>query len=134
MIDSAGRVKIMDFGIAHQSHGNATMTQTNASGTPPYMAPEQGFGSVSKSADLYALAVMTYEMLTGVRPFRGPDFLEPKLRGEFAPATKVNPALPPSIDGFFARALAPDPTQRHTDAAEFARALNESLDDILNRA
>jgi tetratricopeptide (TPR) repeat protein len=127
MLDAAGQAKIMDFGIAHQSRNDASLTKTGISGTPPYMAPEQAFGSVSKSADLYSLAVMTYEMLTGVRPFSGPDFMEPKLRGQFVPPASVNPALPRAIDGFFVRALHPDPTKRHADAAEFARALNEAL-------
>ena len=127
MIDASGCAKIMDFGIAHQSRSDASQTKTGASGTPPYMAPEQAFGSVSKSADLYALAVMTYEMLTGVRPFPGPDFLGPKLRGEFPAAAGLNPALPGSVDGFFKRALDPDPAKRHADADEFARALDEAL-------
>jgi tetratricopeptide (TPR) repeat protein len=134
MIDVAGAAKVMDFGIAHQARGAATMTQTSVSGTPPYMSPEQGFGSVSKASDLYALAVMTYEMLTGVRPFDGPDFLEPKLRKEFVPASTLNPALGPGVDDFFATALDPDPTKRPADAAAFALALGRALDATPSRA
>jgi tetratricopeptide (TPR) repeat protein len=134
MIDAAGSAKVMDFGIAHQSRGAATMTKTQASGTPPYMSPEQGFGSVSKASDLYALGVMTYEMLTGARPFEGPDFLEPKLRKEFSAASSLNPALGPGVDEFFSRALDPDPTKRPADAAAFALALGRALDAAPSRA
>lgn len=134
MIDASGSAKVMDFGIAHQSRSASTMTQTSVSGTPPYMSPEQGFGSVSKSSDLYALAVMTYEMLTGVRPFSGPDFLEPKLRKEFTPASRVNAALGPAVDAFFDRALEPDPTKRPPDAAAFAFELGRALSATPSRA
>jgi serine/threonine-protein kinase len=134
MLDSAGAAKVMDFGIAHRASGAATMTQTSASGTPPYMSPEQALGSVSKASDLYALGVMTYEMLTGVRPFNGPDYLEPKLRREFMPATQAAPGLPAAVDAFFSRALDPDPTKRPADAAAFALALGRAFDATPSRA
>ncbi len=119
-------VKVMDFGIAHQATSTG-LTRTSASGTPPYMAPEQGMGSVSKSSDLYALGVMTYEMLAGVRPFEGPDFLEPKLRKEFPPVTQRAPALPAGLDAFFAAALDPDPTKRPATGAAFLQAYRQAL-------
>lgn len=122
MISDDGEIKVMDFGIAHQSLHGGAFTQTSASGTPPYMAPEQAMGSVSSASDLYALGVMTYELLAGERPFAGPDFLGPKLRGEFAPVTSRKSALPARLDAFFASALSPDPTRRPADAAAFASA------------
>jgi len=122
MISDSGELKVMDFGIAHQSMNGGAFTQTSASGTPPYMAPEQAMGSVSPSSDLYALAVMAYELLAGVRPFPGPDFLGPKIRGEYAPVTSRRTGLPARLDGFFASALSPDPARRPADAAAFAAA------------
>ncbi|MBI2787867.1 MAG: protein kinase [Elusimicrobia bacterium] len=119
-------VKVMDFGIAHQATTTG-LTRTEASGTPPYMSPEQGMGSVSKASDLYALGVMTYEMVAGVRPFEGPDFLEPKLRKEFAPVTQRGRALPAGLDAFFASALDPDPTKRPATGAAFLLAFRQSL-------
>ena len=68
------------------------------------------------------------------RPFNGPDYLEPKLRGEFSPATTVNPSLPSGIDAFFARALNPDPTKRPADAAAFAEEFGRALDATPSRA
>jgi len=122
MISDEGQIKVMDFGIAHQSvHGN-DFTKTSASGTPPYMAPEQAMGSVSSASDLYALGVMAYELLAGGRPFNGPDFLGPKLRGEFETATSRRPSLPPKLDAFFASALSPDPSRRPVNAEAFASA------------
>jgi len=126
MVTKAGSAKVMDFGIAHQSQAATALTRTGASGTPPYMAPEQAMGSVSKASDLYALGVMTYEMLTGVRPFAGPDFLEQKLRCVYAPASQRDPALPRGLDAFFATALDPDPTKRPASADEFLQALNRA--------
>lgn len=122
MVTDDGQLKVMDFGIAHQSLGGGAFTQTSASGTPPYMAPEQAMGSVSSASDLYALGVMAYELLAGVRPFAGPDFLGPKMRGEFAPVTSRKASLPARLDAFFASALSPDPTRRPKDAAAFAAA------------
>jgi tetratricopeptide (TPR) repeat protein/tRNA A-37 threonylcarbamoyl transferase component Bud32 len=129
MLGPDGSAKVMDFGIAHQASGAATMTRTaTAAGTPPYMAPEQSLGSVSKASDLYSLAVVAYELLTGARPFDGPDYLEPKLRKEFAPATGRNAALPKALDAFFAKALDPDPTKRFSGARDFSKAFGSALE------
>ena len=129
MIATNGTTKVMDFGIAHQSRSAATqMTQTIACGTPPYMAPEQGLGSVSKASDLYALGVMTYELLTGQRPFQGPNYLDQKLQKVYAPATTLNPTLPAAIDHFFATALDPDPTKRPASASAFMEAFGRACD------
>jgi tetratricopeptide (TPR) repeat protein len=126
MVTRDGFVKVMDFGIAHQSQNGRNMTMTAASGTPPYMAPEQALGSVSKASDLYALAVMSYEMLTGVRPFEGPDFLEQKLRKVYLPPSRRDSSLPQSLDAFFDIALDPDPTKRPASGDEFLQAFSRA--------
>jgi eukaryotic-like serine/threonine-protein kinase len=126
MVGEDGACKVMDFGIAHEARTSSVATQTAAWGTPPYMAPEQEMGRVSRESDLYALAVMAYEMLIGQRPFPGPDFLDQKLRRDFPPPTRAAPALPRGADGFFTRALEPDAARRFHSGAEFLQALDET--------
>ncbi len=126
MITPDGTAKVMDFGIAHQASGDNTLTTTAASGSPPYMAPEQAFGSVSQAADIYALAVMTYEMLTGARPFNGPNYLEQKLQKIYAPPSERDASLGPGLDAFFSNAFDPDPTKRPQEAGKFLRGFEEA--------
>ena len=77
MIDTEGRVKVLDFGLAAQIQTSMTrvsMALQGTSGTAPYMAPEQWKGwAQGAAADQYALAVMTYEMLAGHLPFESTD-------------------------------------------------------------
>lgn len=70
LITQDGRAKLADFGLARPlSTANTQLTATNAvMGTPDYMAPEQWQGKADHRADIYALGVMLYEMLTGTRP------------------------------------------------------------------
>ncbi|UPT75787.1 MAG: hypothetical protein M0D55_09005 [Elusimicrobiota bacterium] len=85
------------------------------------------------ASDLYALAVMTYELLCGKRPFIGPDYLGPKMRGEFVPITRQRPALPAQLDAFFSMALSPDPSRRPADALAFRKALEGCWDASMPR-
>ena len=100
LLDRDGRVKIADFGIA--SLVGATGEK---SGTPPYMAPEQSGGTVDRRADIYALGVVLYEMLTGERPER--DLV--------APSRKVS--IDVRIDEIVLRALEIDPELRYQQAS-----------------
>ena len=125
MVEAGGGCKVMDFGIAHQSSAATVLTRTSASGTPPYMSPEQAMGSVSKASDLYALSVMAYELLSGRRPFAGPDFLEQKLNCAFTPPSGLG--LPSKLDGFFAKGLEPDPTKRFASAQDLLAGLDAAL-------
>lgn len=102
LLDRDGRIKIADFGIA--SLVGATGEK---SGTPPYMAPEQESGSVDRRADIYALGVVLYEMLTGERPAK--DIV--------APSRKVQVDV--KIDELVLRALEKEPERRYQTAGEF---------------
>ncbi|MCF7674495.1 MAG: protein kinase, partial [Akkermansiaceae bacterium] len=104
LLDREGRVKIADFGIATLVGATA-----ERSGTPPYMAPEQeaADGKVDHRADIYALGVVFYEMLTGERPAK--DLI--------APSKKVQ--LDVRIDEIVLHALEQEPERRYQTAGEF---------------
>jgi serine/threonine-protein kinase len=126
-----GHAIVADFGIALavQSAGGARMTQTGLSlGTPQYMAPEQAMGdrTIDHRVDQYALAAVTYELLTGEPPHTGPtaQAIVAKLLSEpVRPATVLRPAVPPHVDAALQVALAKLPADRFASVREFAEAL-----------
>jgi tetratricopeptide (TPR) repeat protein len=131
MLDAAGRVKVMDFGIARMAKDAATrysMTNT-VIGTPPYMAPEQEQGHVRRESDVYALAVCAYEMLTGKLPFvgLGAGMLMNKINMKFVPPSHAIAGMPEGLDAVFAKAFQADPDARYRTPQEFADALEAAL-------
>jgi eukaryotic-like serine/threonine-protein kinase len=127
-------VKLLDFGIAkHQRPQRAGITEVDAIfGTPPYMSPEQilSAGSVDCRADLWALSVVIFEMLTGACPFAGPTPAAVCLKiqaGEFARPSEVRPGLPRAVDAWFKRAFHLDIRVRFTSADELLRELRQAL-------
>ncbi len=127
MMDSEGRVKVMDFGIARQAKDALTkLSMTNTvCGTPPYMAPEQEQGMVCKESDIYSLGVVAYELLSGSLPFEGAPgaMLLAKMSGRYDALSSRVSDLPPGADAVIARALHPDPSVRYRRPSEFAAAL-----------
>ena len=125
MVTGEGVVKVMDFGIAHKSKVTvAKLTQQEAWGTPPYMAPEQEMGHVSKESDIFALGAVLYEMLTGKMPFEGPNFLAQKQAMDYVKPKAARGDLPAAIDEVLGKALVPDPAVRYHSAAELIAALD----------
>ncbi|MCX5789296.1 MAG: protein kinase [Elusimicrobia bacterium] len=124
MLTPQGKALVMDFGLAHRvSETVARLTGLQSSGTPPYMAPEQELGAASRESDLYSLAVMLYEALTGSQPFPGPNYLAQKREMVFRLPTQAAPELPRGLDDFMRRALAVEPSARFHSASEFLREL-----------
>ncbi len=120
MITSDGLVKILDFGIAKLSDSSAIHT-TGALGTTAYMSPEQASAaSLDHRTDLWSLGIVLYEMLTGVRPFRGnePAILHGLLHVDPEPVTRRRPDAPPAIESALARALAKRAADRYASAHE----------------
>ncbi len=123
-----GRPKLMDFGVAHLESSSMT-AQGHFFGSPSYMAPEQvSGGEVAAAADLFSLAVVAYEMLTGHRPFEGASITAIMYRvvNEDPPAPRQwDFDLPPVFDDIFKRALSKNPAERYPDAAALVRALEK---------
>jgi serine/threonine protein kinase/outer membrane protein assembly factor BamB len=127
MVDTNDHVFLVDFELAWLSD---TPSSTNAGmlfGTPRYMAPEQIRGDpVDGRADIYSLAAVLFEMLTGQPPFIGestPALLYHHLYTAPPPVTEINPSLPTSVETALLRALAKRPLNRFETAAEFGLAL-----------
>jgi len=120
---AAGRIVLMDFGSAHASAAPGS----GPPGTPLYSAPEVLRGAkASPRADLYALGVVLYRLVTGCYPVEAKtvEELKQKLdRGDTVPLRVRRPDLPAAFVRVVERALAPDPAQRFADAAEMERAL-----------
>ncbi|MDX2191720.1 MAG: serine/threonine-protein kinase [Gemmatimonadales bacterium] len=131
----AGHALLADFGIA-RAVGAATgpehqaLTGTGyAVGTIGYMAPEQlvSEAGVDGRSDVYALAAVGYEMLTGSRLFAGrsgPDLLAAHLRDVPPAPSSLRAAIPAALDAVLLRGLAKDPAARFPDAAAFREALD----------
>jgi len=122
--------KLVDFGIANLRQSTEETRLTGAYqfvGTAAYAAPEQLSGSeVDARTDVYALAAVVFEMLTGRPPFAGADLLSIVSAQLTTPAPRlraVRPDLPPSIDEAVARGLAKAPDERWRSVAEFRDAL-----------
>ncbi len=127
-------VKILDFGVAkdlrHKTDPIDT-TSSGAVGSPAYMSPEQVWGEpVGAPADLWAMAAVAFEMLTGKAPFADKTLakvFERIIRAPLPSAGDFAPELPPSLDGFFARALARPPAERFGSARELVEMLGQAL-------
>jgi serine/threonine protein kinase len=123
-------VKLLDFGIVKLLQPDEQVSQLTAVGqvfgTPLYMAPEHLMGmTLTPQADLYSLAVMTYELLTGQPPVQHDDLrkmLELKMKPPPSVTTYVA-SLPAGLDGVFAKALHANPEQRYATAMDFFRGL-----------
>src|SRR5438270_5430473 len=119
IVDDSGHVKVTDFGIARA--GASDMTETGSiMGTAQYLSPEQAQGhAVSASADLYSVAVVLYEMLTGRVPFDAESAVTIALKHvSEAPAapTAHNASIPPELEQVVMWALNKNPADRPQDA------------------
>jgi beta-lactam-binding protein with PASTA domain len=125
MLTAAGKVKVMDFGIARAlADGAATQTQTQSViGTAQYLSPEQAQGSpVDARSDLYSTGCLLYELLTGRTPFIGdsPVSVAYQHVGQAPQAPSVyQPGLSADLDAVVLHALVKDRDARYQDAGQF---------------
>jgi len=126
-------VKILDFGISKvlpdATGPSGQITRTGmVLGTPYYMAPEQAHGdrNVDHRADIYAVGVILYELLTGERPFGGHSYNEIIIQivtADFPRARSKNPQVPVRVEQVLQQAVAKDPSARWPSARDLKRAL-----------
>ncbi len=129
-------VKVLDFGVAKtQLLTTSLQTVTGALlGTPYYMSPEQAMGKTTLDyrSDLWALAIIAMECLSGKRPFDSESLSELLINIVTTtppPVSHLAPHLPLSLQGFWERGLAREPDARFQSAVELVEALRKSLFD-----
>jgi serine/threonine-protein kinase len=129
LINQEGLLKIVDFGVAAaQREGDTQLTKTGyVIGSPKYMAPEQILGKkVDERADIYALGVMLYEMVTGVPPYSRGDHMSvmyQHVQGKARIPQDLNPNLPPGLSDLVMKAMAVDKNKRFQTMDELRLAL-----------
>ncbi len=130
LVTPDGLVKLTDFGIA-RAVGQAAMTKTGeVMGTAQYLAPEAAMGHETTAlTDVYSLAVVAYEMLSGARPFQADSAVALALAHVNQPPPPLPQFVPPPVRAVVHAALEKDPSVRPDSAAEFARALRQAVVD-----
>jgi eukaryotic-like serine/threonine-protein kinase len=126
---------VMDFGLAKERKAGGELQKLTATGiilgTPEFMSPEQLRGkNLDPRTDIYSLALMTYEMLTGKLPFEGKNQQEmmiARLRADPIPAKNRRPELPDGVDRVLMKGMARAPEDRYQTAPEFASALRSAV-------
>jgi serine/threonine protein kinase len=142
LVQSAGLrdyAKVLDFGLAKVGErqmrpGSVILTQEGmVFGTPEFMSPEQAQGkALTPGSDIYSLAVILYEVLTGKLPYDAKsamDYIQLHVTGKHVPLSQRVPGrvFPPLLDQIMDRALAKKPEDRYSSAADFALAMQMVL-------
>jgi serine/threonine protein kinase len=130
LLSNEGQVKITDFGIA-KAENKSTKTRSGVlKGKFSYMAPEQAFGkNIDRRADLFALALVVYELFANKRQYKSDnelEMLEMARVAEIPPLTTVVPGFPESLSIVLQKALAPKMDERYASCAEFANELQKA--------
>ena len=132
--DGTEHAVVMDFGLAKERKAEGELQKLTATGiilgTPEFMSPEQLRGKpLDPRTDIYSLALMTYEMLTGKLPFQGrtqQEMMIARLRSDPMPIRRMRPELdiPEAVEKVLNKALSRNPDDRYQTVVEFAEALS----------
>jgi serine/threonine protein kinase len=124
LITPDGRVKLTDFGIARAADGASHTRTGEVLGTPQYLSPEQALGrGATGASDLYALGIITQEMLTGRKPFDAGSAVATALAQVNDPPPPLPDWVPSDLRRVVEQSLAKDPSARPTSAAAVAAGL-----------
>src|SRR5256886_10543831 len=130
IVDESGNAKLTDFGIARAARDSE---ERELVGTARYIAPERIAGRpVTARADVYGLALVAYELITGQPAFAGAeneDLLRDRLERGAPHPRAVRPTIPESVDAVVAKGLAREPDERFATAGAFAEALSGAAGD-----
>ncbi|MEL6525188.1 MAG: protein kinase, partial [Chloroflexota bacterium] len=136
-----GHPLLADFGMVKMVAAESNLTGTAIVGTPTYMAPEQGQGLiVDKRVDVYALAAILYEMLTGSRVYAGDTPMQlilAHINNPIPDIRDLRPDLDENVSAVLTKGLAKEPNQRYSSAGELAEAFSRAIhsnDDSLAQA
>jgi serine/threonine protein kinase len=124
------RYMLSDFGLTKDLQADFKMTAVGFSvGTPAYMSPEQAGSGAGPRSDIYSLAVVMYELLTGQLPFKGIPVLQMAQHASMPPPPlrSIAPDIPAEIEAVILKALAKNPEDRYGSATEFALAYRQAL-------
>jgi serine/threonine-protein kinase len=148
-ITNDGRVKILDFGLAHMrgleqvlaadvdKAETAFVTSPGVMiGSTAYMSPEQVRGeSADQRSDLFTVGMLLFELVTGARAFRGPTAVETMhaILTQPPPVDKIDPSVPAGIVDIIERCLAKEPMDRFASARELLTALRDVSDEAAPR-
>lgn len=133
LLDESGNAYLGDFGIARVAAQQASLTGSRIVGTPPYVAPDmvRKEDKVTHSVDVYALGIITYEMLTGMPPYIDEDPMKVLMSHVLEPVPVVRdmaPSVSPAVDAVLRRCLAKTAIERYRSAGAYARALREAAE------
>jgi WD40 repeat protein/serine/threonine protein kinase len=131
LFDSEGKALLSDFGMIKMARARAAKVENILFGPPGYISPEQAETGepLDSRSDVYMLAVVLYECLTGRLPYQANSPLGYAVQHTLAPLPnllEINPKLPPGTAAALQQALAKDPAARYPSASQFARAVAEA--------
>ncbi len=131
-INSAGEIKLLDFGIAKAGSSPSLTMTGDVIGTLHYLSPEQIRGGVADSrSDIWALGVLMYEMITGRLPFEATtlgDLCDKISKATYTAPSALNVSLPREVEGILSRCLRKRPEDRYQSAADLLRDIRHARD------
>ncbi|MCR5285810.1 MAG: serine/threonine protein kinase [Treponema sp.] len=133
LISKTGQVKLADFGIATETQADDNITSSGvALGTPAYMPPEQYEDSarVDNRADIYALGIMLYEMVTGTKPYPGSytiETLKAVKKGKYIKPRKIDKTIPKEVQKIIVKMIKPKAKNRYQTIEQVSRQIKKYL-------